>query len=192
MGRRIEDVTSAEFDALFASFEHTAYRLETLQAYDVSYEVEPYQAFMAGHPRPRDSSKDQWVSMIRDAVAAGKVFQRVHVVIEPLTDYLRYELGWSYPPNVEAGEDIRVLVAQPGKWPMSSRGEILPHLRDYWLFDSSDLWVMEYADDGRFLYIEQVTEPAMIVTAARRRDAALHYAIPYSDYMRRAELLAAS
>jgi len=37
----------------------------------------------------------------------GKVFQRVHVVCEPLTDYLRYELGWSYPPNVEAGEEAR-------------------------------------------------------------------------------------
>ncbi len=32
----------------------------------------------------------------------------------------------------------------------------------------------------------------MIVTAARRRDAALHQAIPYRDYVRRAELLAAS
>lgn len=49
---------------------------------------------------------------------------------------------------------------------MSARGEILPELKDSWLFDSSDLWVMEYADDGAFLYIEQVTEPAMIVTAA--------------------------
>jgi hypothetical protein len=101
-------------------------------------------------------------------------------------------LGWSYPPNVEAGEDIRILVAKAGSWPVSARGEILSELKDYWLFDSSDLWVMEYADDGAFLSIEQVTEPAMIVTAARRRDAALHQAIPYRDYMRRAELLAAS
>jgi hypothetical protein len=125
-------------------------------------------------------------------VRSGKVFQRVHVVQEPLTDYLRYELGWSYPPNVEVGEDIRILIAQPGQWPMSARGELLPGLKDYWLFDSSDLWVMEYAEDGAFLHIEQVTEPAMIVTAARRRDAALHQAIPYRDYMRRAQLLAAS
>jgi hypothetical protein len=123
---------------------------------------------------------------------AAQVFQRVHVVREPLTDYLRYELGWSYPPNVEAGEDIRILVAQAGSWPMSARGEILPDLKDYWLFDSSDLWVMEYADDGAFLSIELVTEPAMIVTAARRRDVALQQAISYRDYVRRAELLAAS
>jgi len=53
--------------------------------------------------------------------------------------------------------DIRILVVKAGSWPMSARGEILPGLKDYWLFDSSDLWVMEYADDGAFLYIEQVT-----------------------------------
>jgi len=57
MGRRITDVTSAEFDALFTGFEHTACRLETLQAYDVGYEEEPYRAFLAGHPQPRDRRK---------------------------------------------------------------------------------------------------------------------------------------
>jgi hypothetical protein len=31
--------------------------------------------------------------MIRDAVRAGKVIQHVPVVREPVTDYLRYELG---------------------------------------------------------------------------------------------------
>ena len=50
MGRHITDITGAEFDALFTGFEHTAYRLETLQAYDVSYEEEPYRAFLAGRP----------------------------------------------------------------------------------------------------------------------------------------------
>jgi len=67
MGRRITDVTSAEFDALFTGFEHTAYRLEALQAYDVSYEEEPYRAFLAGHPQPHDPAKNQWVSMVGDA-----------------------------------------------------------------------------------------------------------------------------
>ena len=185
MGRRIEDVTSSEFDALFTSFEHAAYRLETLQVYDVSYEVEPYQAFMSGHPQPHDPAKNAWVSMIKEAVAAGKAFQRVHVVREPLTDYLRYELGWSYLPNVEAGEDIRILPAEPGRWPELPR-------HDYWLFDSRDLWVMEYTEDGTFRSVEQVDDPAAIVRHAYWRDAALHQAVPYRDYMRRAELPAAS
>ena len=118
---------------------------------------------MAGHQRPADSSKDQWVGMITAAVEAGKVFQRVHVVTEPLTDYLRYELGWSYPPNVEAGEDIRILPAESGRWPSLPR-------HDYWLFDSSDLWIMEYADDGTFRWIERIDDPGQGEREQNRED----------------------
>jgi hypothetical protein len=51
---------------------------------------------------------------------------------------------------------------------------------------------MEYADDGTFRWIERVEDPRMIVRHAYWRDAALHQAIPYRDYMKHAELLAAS
>jgi len=189
MGRRITDVMSPEFDALFAGFKHTAYRLETLQTYDVSYEIEPYRAFLAGQPRPRDESKNAWTAMLRDAADSGKIVQRVHLANEPLTDYLRYEFEWSYPPNVEAGEDIRILPA--GDIPAGMINGLAAQ-GDYWLFDSSDLWVMQYDRDGRFVYIQQVSEPNTIVMRAYLRDAALHYATPYRDYMRSRELLAAS
>ena len=92
-----------------------------------------------------------------------------------MTDYLRYELGWSYPPNVNVGEDIRILPTQPDRWPTLPR-------HDYWLFDSSDLWVMEYAEDGTFRWIEQVDTPAVIVRHAYWRDAALHQAVSYRDH----------
>jgi Family of unknown function (DUF6879) len=188
VGHRITDVASPEFDALFTNFEFTAYRLEALQRYDVSYEIEPYRAFTEGRPRPRDTAKNAWTAMLKDAVRNGKIVQRVHLVSEPLTNYLRYELEWSYPPNVEAGEDIRILPAHLGTGYLAP----LRILRDYWLFDSHDLWVMEYGPDGKFLAIEQVTDPGVIVARAFQRDAALHYAIPYADYMRRRELPAAS
>jgi hypothetical protein len=94
-------------------------------------------------------------------------------------------LGWSYPPNVEVGEDIRILPTESGCWPALPR-------YDYWLFDSSDLWVMEYTDDGTFRWIERVEDPRMIVRHAYWRDAALHQAIPYRGYMRHTELLTAS
>jgi len=179
MGERIEDVGSVEFARLFVSFQHTAYRLETLQRYDVSYELKPYRAFLAGEPRPPDPSKDAWTGMIRDSVAAGKRLQRVHVVIEPPTDYLRYELEWSYAPNVAAGEDIRILPVQPGQWP-----DDLPR-QDYWLFDSRHLWTMAYDKAGAFRYAERTDETAQIVRHAYWRDAALHLATPYEDYMHR-------
>lgn len=178
MGKRIESVTSAEFNRLFTGFEHTAYRLETLQCYDVSYEEDSYVAFLAGHPMPSDAAKDEWTAMVKDAVDGGKSFRRVHVVSEPLTDYLRYEIEWSYEPNVAAGEDVRILPGKPGALGLPDH--------DYWLFDSRDLWVMKYDSDGRFLYTEYVDEPAVIVNHNYWRDKALSLAMPYADYMNRA------
>jgi hypothetical protein len=189
MGSRIADLDSPEFAALFTGFRHTAYRLEILQSYDVGYEDQSFRAFLAGDPLVADPARDEWTGMVRAAAADGKVFQRVHLVTEPLSDYVRYELAWWYAPNTEAGDDVRIL---PADRVPSKELAALIGLGDYWLFDSSDLWVMHYDTDSRFQYAEQVSDHEMIVTRAYWRDAALHYAIPYTDYMRRAELLAAS
>ena len=110
-------------------------------------------------------------------VAAKKSMRRVHVVEEPLSDYLRYEM-LSYRPNVEAGEDVRILPVTPGRWPN------LP-LDDYWLFDSAELWLMDYDEDGHFTGVVPVTDAVEIVMANHWRDAALHAAVPYADYVRR-------
>lgn len=175
MGRRIDSVTNAEFDSLFTSFAHTAYRLETLQGYDVSYEDESYAAFLAGQPMPTDVAKNEWTTMIAGATRSGKSFRRVHVVNEPLTDYLRYEIGWSYGPNVGAGEGIGIIVGKPGNLGLPDH--------DYWLFDSRDLWIMDYDEDGKFLSAELVEDPAVIVQHCYWRDKALHLAVPYADYV---------
>lgn len=188
MSKRITSLDDPDFGALFTGFKHTAYRLEKLQVYDVSYEEEPYRAFLEGRPEPSYPAKREWVAMIQDAAAAGKVMQRVHIVTEPLTDYLRYEMQ-SYASNADAGEDIRILPADEIPVDDVVRFASLP---DYWLFDSSDLWVMQYDHYGKFLWAQQVTEPATIVRAMLWRDAALHYSVPYADYMRRRELLRAS
>jgi hypothetical protein len=166
-----------EFAARFTTFRYTAYRLETLQSYDVPQEEDSLAAFLAGDPVRFGPSKDGWTATIANAVAAGKSMRRVHVVEEPLSDYLRYEM-LSYRPNVEAGEDVRILPVRPGDRPD------LPH-HDYWLFDSVDLWLMEYDRDGRFEGARPVKDAARIVVHNYWRDAALHAAVPYAEYVRR-------
>ncbi len=62
--------------------------------------------------------KREWITLVRDRTAAGCTMQRVHVVKEPITDYLRFELTWGYQPNVDAGEDIGIVPVPPGNpWP---------------------------------------------------------------------------
>jgi Family of unknown function (DUF6879) len=43
---------------------------------------------------------------------------------------------------------------------------------------------MAYDEEGRFLYTELVPDPAEVVRHAHWRDAALHRAIPYQQYVR--------
>ncbi|WP_410468997.1 DUF6879 family protein [Streptomyces sp. G-5] len=57
------------------------------------------QAFLAGEPQPEDFAVNPWMTTVRNATESGKRMYRVHIVTRPLTDYLRYELGWGYHRN---------------------------------------------------------------------------------------------
>jgi hypothetical protein len=187
MGTRITDLGSEEFTQLFTSFEHTAYRLELLPAYEVGYERDSFRAFLADQPLPHDPGRDAWGTVVRTAVNAGKIFQRVHVVPDQLTDYLRYEFDIWYTANTAAGDDVRILLAS--EWPAAAPRE------DYWLFDSRDLWVMHYADDGSFQHAEAINDIHAgwtVADAGYWRDAALHYATPFRDYVRNRPQMRAS
>lgn len=170
---------SKQFGALFRSFAHSVFRLETLQVYRGQRDLDLVGKFLAGKPRPPDQIKAEWTSMIASNVQAGKTVQRVHVVREPLTDYLCFELTWGYEPNAAAGEDVRIIpIAEHDPWPVD-----LPQ-HDYWLFDSAELYEMHYDSDGVLLGVEHVTVSGKIVDACRWRDAALHYGTPWSAYVR--------
>lgn len=131
------------FGELFAKVEKSWFRLETLQHYDASGEQEQFDAFQAGEAvMPHDPADDEWSAMVTDHVRAGRNLQRVHVVVEPLTPYVQYEIAWGYAPALAAGEDIRVISCHQGGWPVD-----LPR-QDFWLLDD-ELWLMTYDAQGR-------------------------------------------
>ncbi|MER5356417.1 DUF6879 family protein [Kitasatospora sp. NPDC002551] len=70
-----------EFGRLFESFQHTAFRLETLDLYDVEEEREEFEAFLAGDPTPPEWTDNPWVRSMTDH---GKTVARVHVLTSPL------------------------------------------------------------------------------------------------------------
>ncbi len=174
----------AELLERFRTFRYSVFRLETLQHYAGSGEDEGIAAFERGDPEPPpDPAEEQYAGMVRANRAAGKAWQRVHVVLEPLTDYLAYELTWEYGPHAAAGEDIRIIDATCG-WP-----DDVPH-EDFWLFDSRHLFNLRYAADGTWLGVEQVTDPGRVAEACSVRDAAWQQSIPWADYMIRHPTLA--
>lgn len=158
---------------LMASINSSAFRLETLPVYDMPGERDEFARHLAGE-RPPPDLHYRWLDTLAQGVKAGKVFQRVHVVTSPLSDYLQYEFAWGYVFNVRAGEDIRILdlsrQADPG----------LP-AQDFWLLDDSVVVRMDYTPHGIQLGRELLEEadPAPYVEWKR---LALAHAQPFTEY----------
>jgi hypothetical protein len=153
------------------------FRLETLQSYRGSGEDAWPAAFRRGEPAPpHDVEQDEWETILRRHRDAGHLMQRVHVIVQPLTDYLRFELAWMYALNVACGERIGIVDATSG-WPSGvPRG-------DFHLFDDALLFVADYSSDGTWLGVTRVDDMRKIEAARRGRDAALHHAQPWETFI---------
>ncbi|GAB3500832.1 DUF6879 family protein [Amycolatopsis cihanbeyliensis] len=167
-----------EFQRLFTDFEHTAFRLEVRDRYNVDAEDEPFRRFLAGEASD-PSWGSGWRENIQRVTADGKLFERVRVKSIPLTDYSRFGL-WACQLNIEAGEDIRYLTRD------AAEGIELPN-HDYWLFDSRTLVRMHFDEEDRPLQHEVITDPETIVQHNYWRDVAWHYAVRRDEFAKEHE-----
>lgn len=167
-----------EWLALFENVQESWFRLETLQTYTVDYERDEYEQFLTSGRLDRELG--DWQRMIERHTRAGRSLRRVHVVQEPLTDYLRYEFE-AYRQNGEAGEEIRLVPVASSAWPTN-----LPVGQDFWLFDDREVWDMHYDSEGRFLEAARSDSASHLDDCRRWRDAALKQSISLSDYLRHA------
>lgn len=157
---------------LFATFEHTAYRLELRDRYSSPDNQVPLREFTEAGTTDM-AWIEPWLAKVRAAVTAGRSYRRVRVVSLPPTDYTRYST-WAARLNIEAGEDIRYLARD-------NIPEGLPNF-DYWLFDSRTAARMHFDSDDVLLGFDLVTDPEAVVELNYWRDAALHHAITRDDF----------
>ena len=125
------------------------------------------------------SFHENWLNMVREATAEGRLFSRVRVVSVPLTDYTRFSM-WVSGFTREAGDDIRYLSRD-----QADAAELPKH--DFWLFDSRKLVKMHFSDDDRFVGAEVIEDPSTIVEHNYWRDAARHHATNRDEFVAKYE-----
>ncbi|MFC8505651.1 DUF6879 family protein [Streptomyces sp. NPDC057411] len=171
-----EMVPFSEISDLFREFKHTAWRLETRRGYASDRNSPKWARWKAGHDITAEPF-NAWRVNVQKQVAAGKRFERVRLVDEPLTEGQEFLLATG-PGNVAAGEDIRNL----------SRAEAerlrLPDY-DFWLFDSRILARFVFGEDDTTLGVILSEDPAEVAAACQTRDAAWHHAVPTAEYAKR-------
>jgi hypothetical protein len=179
---RAKTMTPAEIERGFAEgtlFDHSAYRLELLDWYTSPKTEQRLARFLAGE-KVTAAERAGWLSMLDGYRAAGKTIARVHVIAEPISDYLKYELA-CYESSVAHGEDIRILDAD-----VADRLD-LP-VFDYWLFDEAfpgKAWaaVQRYAGRGLWLGADVSADPGFVADCSRWRQTAMSNAVPLSNYI---------
>jgi hypothetical protein len=162
-----------------STFTRDAFRLETLDAYDVGDDGQDVARYLRGEPEPDPERKGAWLARLRAERIVGKVRQRVHVLSGPLSDYLRYECEWGYLPNVAAGEDVRILDLAE-----QARAASLAVDHDFWLLDDQVIVRMHYDPRHRFVGAD-VLAGSELSRYRAARDAALNAAEPFTSYWER-------
>jgi hypothetical protein len=159
---------------LFQEFEREAFRLETLDDYNIPRAADDFRAFLAGEEQPESYRNSSWVTTVRNATEGGKRMYRVHILSRPLTDYLRYELAWGYHRNTKAGEEFFILDTTEQENPLEG-------VPDFWMFDESTVSIMHYDETAAFTGSEILPEERSAEFIAYR-DAALTHAQPFPEW----------
>ena len=161
----------AAIDELFRTFRSSAWRLEVRTSYGAD---QPFEDFQAGRI-PELAWFTPWLDLMREQIqASGKRVERVRVIDQPPSDYLRWEY-WLNRYNAEVGEDIRYL---PREVAVSLH---LPAY-DFWIFDDSRVAFMEFDAADAFLGPVIVADEAVTRQHQHYQAVAWKHAIPYESY----------
>ncbi len=163
-------------------FTARAFRLETLQTYEVASDGSDFRRYLDGEPTWTRERKEPWLATLRAEHESGRYRHRVRMITHPVTPYTRYACEWGYAPNSAAGEDIRIL--DLGERQIPDVGEVGRY--DWWLATSTAgvhrVAIMRYAADGQFLVAVEETDPAEVARYVAARDALWAAAEPFGPW----------
>ena len=169
-------ITEDQFDELLATYERSAFRLETRSTYALGYEAADFARFLAGSPVPPPDLDwwRPWLERIKRFTAEGRIMSRVRVIDEPPSDYQRWE-RWAAPWHSQAGERISYI-------PRSrARAIQLPMHYDWWLLDDERLIIMAFTEDGQIDSKTLSTDPGSVARHRVWRDLAVRNATPAEE-----------
>jgi hypothetical protein len=151
-----------------------AFHLELRDSYHVVQEDEPFARWLAGEPDDYAWRQD-WLSFVREVTAGGTRIERLRVITEPPSDYVRWEHALD-PQNIAVGEEIRYLprqVATDVSWPAE----------DCWLLDDDQLILSLFKPDGRSAGFAIEDAPDLVVQYRAVRDIGWPRGMPSAEYV---------
>lgn len=135
-----------------------------------------YVAWLAGDPVEKVAAGyTDWTELVRATVARGVPVQRVRIVSEPVSDYVKFEHAVTPIVNLAGGEDIRWLTRQ-------AAGALLAPATDVWVVDRKTALFLYFSGDGDLVGSEVVDDPALAGSISDAFATAWDRAVPHEDF----------
>lgn len=163
------DELKAEFDRM----EREAFRLQQHQSY-AGVKNPEWEAWQAGRPLPMITPENHpWLKKVAGYTAAGRRVYDVHIVEWPLVEYTRYALALM-SMEMSSGSEFFLV-------DRDNHSDLATLTEDFWMFDEQRVAVMRYDEQERFVEAAEPTGP--IEDYLARRDLAMKYAVPFTQWM---------
>lgn len=150
-----------------------AFHVEMRDRYNVEQEVEPFSKWLNGEADDFEWRRE-WLAFIAGITTSGVAVQRLRIISEPPTDFIRWEMSCD-PQNLDAGEEIRYL-------PRQETTDLGLPPEDFWLFDDDTLVLSLFKPDGRSGGFASVSDPSVIAHHCGFRDIVWSRAIRHAVY----------
>jgi hypothetical protein len=118
-------------------------RVQTLDRYGVPTDDADFAGYLEGAPAPTSPYREPFFQELRDGVAANMRWRNLHVIRQPLSDYLRYAFEWVYTYSSEAGQDIRILDLD--EHPAAA---VMHRTGDFWVVEHQHVALVRYDNEG--------------------------------------------
>jgi hypothetical protein len=172
----VDSISYEELKDWLNSFQREALHLEMRDSYGTAAEIPHLAKWEAGEPDDTDWLQP-WFDTVRSGVAAGKVFRRLRIVSEPVSDYQKWVLKDSHL-FVEAGEEVC--------WVPRSRVSTLALPgNDFWLFDDQTVVFLVFAGSGLVVDRQRTSDRQAVELCRTAFDAAWRLSIPDIEYKTR-------
>ncbi|MEW1824973.1 DUF6879 family protein [Streptomyces sp. NPDC088196] len=163
----------------FRDFTQEAWRLEAMPQYLMPQEAEELQAFRDGVRNDPHAVTNEYTERLRQQVTEGRTQGRVHIVTRPLSEYLLFEFSQYYAPHSLAGEQIRIL-------DVTDRPNPLEGVQDFWMFDRTEVVLMNYHPDGR--QISREVHDGDVAAFVEYQRIAVGESVPFEEYVKDLDL----
>ncbi len=170
-------LSAKDFRTILESAEHSAVHLELRDSYGTSEESGDFARWQRTGVSNNDPDSDfwaEWTNLVRPTVARGVVMQRLRIVSEPVSEYIRYEYAGT-AVNLAIGEDVRWL-------PRKQASDLALPGNDFWLIDDEIVQWNYFTGDGDSAGHENTDEPGVVALCSTAFKSSWTRAIPHAQY----------